>query len=61
MAGGLQSTAVQLGGVLGTTILGSVVSSRVGSALVGDLTAAGTPQPVAEKLSVAKELVAQSG
>lgn len=59
VAGGLQSTAVQLGGVLGTTILGSVLSSRVGSVLVGDLTAAGTPEPVAEKLSAAKELVAQ--
>src|SRR5262249_9730026 len=59
VAGGLQSTAVQVGGVLGTTILGSVVSSRVGSVLVGDLAAAGTPEPVAEKLSVAKELVAQ--
>ena len=33
VAGGLQSTAVQLGGVLGTTILGSVLSSRVGSTL----------------------------
>jgi EmrB/QacA subfamily drug resistance transporter len=59
VAGGLQSTAVQLGGVLGTTILGSVVSSRVGSVLVGDLTAAGTPEPVAEKFAAAKELVAQ--
>ena len=59
VAGGLQSTGVQLGGVLGTTILGSVVSSRVGSVLVGDLTATGTPAPVAEKLAPAKELVAQ--
>ncbi|MBV8927918.1 MAG: MFS transporter, partial [Mycobacteriaceae bacterium] len=59
VAGGLQSTAVQLGGVLGTTILGSVVSSRVGSVLVGDLTAAGTPEPIAEKFAPAKELVAQ--
>ncbi|OBF54771.1 tetracenomycin C resistance and export protein [Mycobacterium sp. 852002-50816_SCH5313054-b] len=59
VAGGLQSTAVQLGGVLGTTILGSVLSSRVGSALVGALTAAGTPGPVAEKLSGAQGLVAQ--
>jgi EmrB/QacA subfamily drug resistance transporter len=59
VAGGLQSTAVQLGGVLGTTILGSVVSSRVGSVLVSDLADAGTPQPIAERLSAAKELVAQ--
>jgi EmrB/QacA subfamily drug resistance transporter len=59
VAGGLQSTAVQLGGVLGTTILGSVLSSRVGSVLVGDLTSAGAPGPIAAKLSAAKELVAQ--
>jgi len=59
VAGGLQSTAVQLGGVLGTTILGSVLSSRVGSVLVGELTNAGTPAPFAAKLSAAKELVAQ--
>ena len=59
VAGGLQSTAVQLGGVLGTTILGSVLSSRVGSVLFGELTGAGTPEPVAAKLAPAKELIAQ--
>jgi hypothetical protein len=59
VAGGLQSTAVQLGGVLGTTILGSVVSSRVGSVLFGELTRAGTPEPVATKLAHARELIAQ--
>jgi predicted MFS family arabinose efflux permease len=59
VAGGLQSTAIQLGGVLGTTILGSVVSSRVGSVLFGELTGAGTPAPIADKLVPAKELIAQ--
>jgi hypothetical protein len=59
VAGGLQSTAVQLGGVLGTTILGSVLSSKVGSVLSGQLTAAGTPEPIAAKLGQAKELIAQ--
>ncbi|MDI3314194.1 MAG: MFS transporter [Mycobacterium sp.] len=59
VAGGLQSTAVQLGAVLGTTILGSVVSSRVGSVLVDQLIKAGTPAPLAGKLAAAKELVAQ--
>ena len=59
IAGGLQSTAVQLGGVLGTTILGSILSSRVGSVLVGELTGAGVPAPVAGELRAAKELVAQ--
>jgi EmrB/QacA subfamily drug resistance transporter len=59
VAGGLQSTAIQLGGVLGTTILGSVLSSRVGSVLVDQLTAAGTPRPMAAKFAAGKELVAQ--
>jgi EmrB/QacA subfamily drug resistance transporter len=59
VAGGLQSTAIQLGGVLGTTILGSVLSSRVGAVLVDRLTGAGIPAPVAVKMSAAKELVAQ--
>jgi hypothetical protein len=59
VAGGLQSTAVQLGGVMGTSILGSILASRVGLVLVGDLTSAGTPQSVAERLAGAKELVAQ--
>jgi EmrB/QacA subfamily drug resistance transporter len=59
VAGGLQSTAVQLGGVLGTTILGSVLSSRVGSTLTGELTGAGVPAPVAAQLSAGRELVAQ--
>lgn len=57
VAGGLQSTSVQLGAVLGTTILGSVLSSKVGSVLTEKLTAAGTPLPVAEKLAPAEELV----
>jgi VIT1/CCC1 family predicted Fe2+/Mn2+ transporter len=45
--------------VLGTTILGSVLSSKVGSTLVDKLTEAGTPAPIAERLSPAKELVAK--
>jgi hypothetical protein len=59
-ARGLRSTAVQLGEVKGATILGSVLISRVGSVLDGQLTGAGTPRPIAAKLTAAKELVAQS-
>jgi EmrB/QacA subfamily drug resistance transporter len=59
IAGGLQSTAVQAGGVLGTAILGSILSSEVGSVLVSKLTAAGTPAGVAKSLSSAKELVGE--
>ena len=50
---------MQLGGVLDTTILGSVLSSRMGSVLSGELTDAGTPEPLADRLIAAKELVAQ--
>jgi MFS family permease len=59
VAGGLQSTAVQVGGVMGTAILGSVLSSRVGSVLVEKLTGAGVPESVAGTLTGAKETVAQ--
>ncbi len=59
VAGGLQSTALQLGGVLGTSILGSVLVTRVGSVLVGTLLRSGVPGVVATRLSVATQLVAQ--
>jgi EmrB/QacA subfamily drug resistance transporter len=59
VAGGLQSTSVQLGAVLGTTILGSVLSSKVGATLAGSLTANAVPAPIAEKLSAAGELVSK--
>ncbi|MBO0727915.1 MAG: MFS transporter [Acidimicrobiaceae bacterium] len=59
IAGGVQNTALQLGGVLGTAVLGSVLSSRVGSVLHGDLVAAGTPSEVATQLQAAKAYVAQ--
>lgn len=59
VAGGLQSTSVQLGAVLGTTILGSALSSKVGSTLVDSLTTNGVPAPIAEKLSAATEMVAK--
>jgi hypothetical protein len=59
IAGGLQNTALQLGGVMGTAILGSVLTSRIGSILVDKLTSAGTPAPLAQKLTAAKELIGQ--
>jgi hypothetical protein len=45
--------------VLGTTILGSVLSSKVGATLAGSLTANAVPAPIAEKLSAAGELVSK--
>jgi EmrB/QacA subfamily drug resistance transporter len=59
VAGGLQSTAVQLGGVMGTAILGSVLSSKIGSSLLDALTGAGVPADTARQLDGAKEIVGQ--
>jgi EmrB/QacA subfamily drug resistance transporter len=59
IAGGLQSTAIQLGGVLGTSVLGSVLSSKVGSVLMDKLTGVGVPRQIAAQLEPAKEYVAQ--
>jgi EmrB/QacA subfamily drug resistance transporter len=53
VAGGIQSTATQLGGVIGTAILGSVLTTQVGASLVGKLVGAGTPAPVAHQLKAA--------
>jgi EmrB/QacA subfamily drug resistance transporter len=59
IASGLQSTAIQVGGVMGTAILGSILTSQVGSVLFEKLTAAGVPAPTAQQLEGAKELVGQ--
>lgn len=59
LAGGIQSTAVQLGGVLGSSVLGSVLATRVGTVLVDKLTGAGVPAALAPKFLAAKEIVAQ--
>lgn len=58
MAGGLQATALQIGGALGTSVLISVISGRVGSTLTGELTGAGVPAGVAGGFQEAKDAVA---
>ncbi|MFJ5811054.1 MFS transporter [Streptomyces sp. NPDC093093] len=58
VAGGLQATALQIGGALGTSVLVSLISSRVNSTLTGELTSAGVPAPAAEGLHRAKDAVA---
>lgn len=58
VAGGLQATALQIGGALGTSVLVSLISSRVGSTLTGELTGAGVPEPMAAGLHKAKDAVA---
>ncbi|MGY0489266.1 MFS transporter [Streptomyces sp. WG-D5] len=57
VAGGLQATSLQIGGALGTSVLMSLISSRVGSSLVGELTSAGVPDRVAQGLTQAQDAV----
>jgi EmrB/QacA subfamily drug resistance transporter len=59
VAGGLQQTAFQVGGVLGTSVLGTVLSTRVGNVLMDRLTHAGLPAPAAHQLAGAKDYIAQ--
>lgn len=59
VAGGVQSTANQLGGVLGTAVLGSLIVSKVSSTFGGHLSDAGVPADVAARLGEAKEAVSQ--
>jgi EmrB/QacA subfamily drug resistance transporter len=59
IAGGLQSTANQLGGVLGTAVLGSVLVSAVGSSLLDNLRDGGVPEATAKQVAAQKELVGQ--
>lgn len=59
VAGGLQNTANQLGGVLGTAVLGSVIVSTVADKLPGALSGAGVPDAVAGQVIASKEVVGQ--
>lgn len=58
IAGGLQATSLQVGGALGTSVLVSLISSRVGSTLSDSLTDAGVPHAIAGRLEEAKDAVA---
>ncbi|OKI02531.1 tetracenomycin C resistance and export protein [Streptomyces sp. CB02923] len=58
VAGGLQATALQIGGALGTSVLMSLISGRVGATLTNELTSAGVPAPMAAHLHEAKDAVA---
>jgi EmrB/QacA subfamily drug resistance transporter len=57
IAGGLQSTANQLGGVLGTSVLGSILVSSVGSVLAAKLSEAGVHGVVARAVLAQKDIV----
>jgi EmrB/QacA subfamily drug resistance transporter len=57
IAGGLQSTANQLGGVLGTSVLGSILVSSVGSVLPTKLNHAGVHGHLAQTVLAHKDIV----
>ncbi|MFD6170966.1 MFS transporter [Streptomyces coeruleorubidus] len=58
IAGGLQATSLQVGGALGTSVVVSLISSRVGSTLTDSLTDAGVPHSAAARFEEAKDAVA---
>jgi len=58
VAGGPQATALEIRGTLGTFVLVSLISSRVGATLTGALTDAGVPASLAGKLGEAKDAFA---
>jgi EmrB/QacA subfamily drug resistance transporter len=51
VASGLQQTATQFGGVLGTAVLGSVMSSTIGGVLVDKLLGAGVPAAATKQIT----------
>lgn len=57
VASGLQSTMLQIGGALGTSVLVTVIAGKVGSSLYGELTGAGVPSAVAHGLEGAEDAV----
>jgi EmrB/QacA subfamily drug resistance transporter len=59
LAGGIQATAIQLGGVLGASVLGTVIASRSAHVLPGKLAAAGISPALAHRLSAGSTRVSQ--
>ncbi|MER6009496.1 MFS transporter [Streptomyces bluensis] len=57
VAGGLQQAAMQIGGSLGTAVLGAVMASKVGSDLPGNWKEAGLPPLTEAQLDQASEAV----
>jgi EmrB/QacA subfamily drug resistance transporter len=59
VAGGIQTTSIQLGGVLGTAVCGSILAASVTAALKPALVARGVPQALAEHLRHEGAVVSQ--
>ncbi|MFD6415374.1 MFS transporter [Streptomyces sp. NPDC060194] len=58
VAGGLQQAAMQVGGALGTAVLGAVMSTKVSADFADNWKEAGIPVPVDPKLEEAAEFAA---
>ncbi|NBM17160.1 MFS transporter [Streptomyces sp. GC420] len=56
VAGGLQQAGMQIGGALGTAVLGAVMSSKVGADFEGNWKDAGVPVPYDARLEGAAEV-----
>jgi hypothetical protein len=59
VAGGIQTTSIQLGGVLGTAVCGSILAATVASVLHGDLVSRGVPPGLAATVSRDGAVVSQ--
>ena len=59
LAGGLQATAVQFGGVLGASVLGTIIANRAASVLPAKLASAGIGGAVARHLGIDPHRVSQ--
>jgi EmrB/QacA subfamily drug resistance transporter len=59
LAGGLQATAVQFGGVLGASVLGTIIANRAMSVLPGSLASHGIDRATASHLELQPHQVSQ--
>ncbi|GAB3671052.1 MFS transporter [Actinocorallia lasiicapitis] len=57
VASGLQNAAMQVGGALGTAVLGALMTAKVGSTLAGNFTEVGLPAPDPAAVGEMKEIV----
>jgi predicted MFS family arabinose efflux permease len=59
VAGGIQNTSIQLGGVLGTAVCGSILAAVVAAVLHADLASRGVPSAVADQVTHSVAVVAE--
>ncbi len=59
VAGGIQTTSIQLGGVLGTAVCGSILAASVAGVLRADLLSRGVPAGLAHQLTADGAVVSQ--